>query len=97
MSRLPGRGPESLSGVAGLEQIPYSPWLLPVLVGFALVNLGSTWLRGRWTGRINGFYTVCAGMLAIFASKTWLSWEMSAFFSSGAHIRGLASFFQRDI
>lgn len=68
----------SVFSIAGLEQIPYSPWLQPVLVGVMLINLASMWLRGRSTGRKSGFYLVSAGALAIVISKMGLGWENAA-------------------
>ncbi|HEV7906370.1 MAG TPA: SCO family protein, partial [Pyrinomonadaceae bacterium] len=65
----------SLFGIAGLQQIPYSPWLQTVLVAVMLVNLASVWWRGRATGRMNGFYLVSAGALAIIVSKMTPGWE----------------------
>jgi protein SCO1 len=65
----------SLFGVAGLNQIPYCPWLQPVLIAVMLINLSSVWLRGRITGRMSGFYLVSAGALAIVASRMGLGWE----------------------
>jgi protein SCO1/2 len=68
----------SMFGIAGLQQIPYSPWLQAVLVAVMLVNLTSVWLRGRATGRMNGFYLVSAGAGAIIVSKMSLGWESVA-------------------
>jgi protein SCO1/2 len=68
----------SVFGIAGLEQIPYYPWLQPVFVAVMLINLGSIWLRGRSTGRMRGFYLVSAGALAIVVSKMGLGWENAA-------------------
>jgi protein SCO1/2 len=68
----------SMFGVAGLQRIPYSPWLQPVLVTVMLINLASVWLRGRSTGRMSGFYLVSAGALAIVVSKMGLGWENAA-------------------
>lgn len=68
----------SVFGVASLNQIPYSPWLRPVLVAVMLINLASVWLRGRLTGRMSGFYLVSAGALVIVVSKMRLSWENAA-------------------
>lgn len=68
----------SMAGIAGLERIPYSPWLQPVLAAVMLINLASAWLRGRSTGRMTGFYLVSAGALAIVLSKTGLAWENAA-------------------
>ena len=59
----------SVFGIAGLERIPYSPWLQPVLVAAMLINLASVWLRERSTGRMRGFYLAGAGALAIVVSK----------------------------
>jgi protein SCO1/2 len=68
----------SVFGVAGLNQIPYSPWLRPVLVAVMLINIASVWLRGRSTGRMSGFYLVSAGALAIVVLKMGLGWEKAA-------------------
>lgn len=68
----------SVFGVAGLNQIPYSPWLRPVFVAVMLVNITSVWLRGRLTGRMGGSYLVSAGALAIVVSKVGLGWEKAA-------------------
>jgi protein SCO1 len=59
----------SFFGVAGLEGIPYSPWLPPVLAIMIAINLASVWLRARVTGRISGFLLVSAGALMIVLSK----------------------------
>jgi protein SCO1/2 len=56
----------SVFGIAGLEQLPYSPWLLPLLASLMLINLGSLWLQQRsrqWTG---GFYLAATGAFLIF-------------------------------
>lgn len=68
----------SMLGIAGLEQIPYSPWLLPVLAAVMLINLASVWRRGRTTGRMSGFYLVGAGALTIAASKLGIIWQDAA-------------------
>jgi len=65
----------SVFGIAGLEQIPYSPWLQPVLVVVILINLASVWFRERSSGRMYPFYLVCAGALAILVSKLGIGWE----------------------
>ncbi|HET6980092.1 MAG TPA: SCO family protein [Pyrinomonadaceae bacterium] len=61
----------SLFGIAGLESIPYSPWLQPVLAIFLLSNLTSVWFRARATHRMIPFYFVTAGAIAIIASKAF--------------------------
>jgi protein SCO1/2 len=61
----------SLFGIAGLESIPYSPWLQPVLAILLLSNLTSIWFRARTTGRMLPFYLVTFGALTIIACKTF--------------------------
>ncbi len=68
----------SVFGIAGLNQIPYSPWLQPMLIAVMLINLASVWLRGRSTGRMSGFYLVSAGALAIVLLNMGLGWENAA-------------------
>ena len=59
----------SFFGVAGLESIPYSPWLQPILAVVIAINLGSIWLRARATGRLMPFFLATAGALTIILSK----------------------------
>jgi hypothetical protein len=54
----------SFFGIAGLEQLPYSPWLLPLLACLMLINLGSLWLQRRSQGAV-GFYFAAAGAFLI--------------------------------
>ena len=61
----------SLFGIAGLESIPYSPWLQPVLAILLLSNLTSVWFRARTTGRMLPFYLVTAGAITIILSKAF--------------------------
>lgn len=68
----------SMFGIAGFNQIPYAPWLQPVLLAVMLINLASVWLRGRSTGRMCGFYLVSAGALAIGVSQMGFGWEHAA-------------------
>jgi hypothetical protein len=58
----------SVLGIAGLEQIPYSPWLQPLLVAAMVINLASIWLRAGATGRMSGPCLATAGALAIVLS-----------------------------
>jgi protein SCO1 len=61
----------SLFGIAGLESIPYSPWLQPVLAILLLLNLTSAWFRARSMGRMIPFYLVIVGALALIVSKVF--------------------------
>jgi protein SCO1/2 len=65
----------SVFGIAGLQQIPYSPWLQPILVALMLLNLFGVWMRGRATRRMSGFSFVAGGAIAIVVSKTGLGLE----------------------
>ena len=61
----------SFFGIAGLESIPYSPWLQPVLAILLLLNLTSIWFRSRSTGRMMPFYLAGLGAVALIASKAF--------------------------
>jgi len=61
----------SLFGIAGLQSIPYSPWLQPVLAVMLLLNLTSIWFRARAMNRLLPFYLVVAGALAVITSKAF--------------------------
>jgi protein SCO1/2 len=67
----------SMLGIAGVEQIPYSPWLQPLMIGILMVNLASVWQRGRQTGRFVAFYLVAAGAFALIALRLALGWELA--------------------
>ena len=68
----------SVFGVAGIAQIPYSPWLQPIFALVMLINVVSVWLRGRSTGRLAGAYLVTAGALVIIAARTGFIVESAA-------------------
>jgi protein SCO1/2 len=59
----------SVFGIVGLDRIPYSPWLQPVLAVVMLINLGSVWLRARSTFRMLPFYLASAGAILLITSK----------------------------
>jgi protein SCO1/2 len=68
----------SLFGIAGLNQIPYSPWLQPILITAMLINIVSVWLRARVTRQRWGLYLVSAGALVIIVGKMGFGWEKAA-------------------
>jgi len=78
----------SMLGSASLGQIPYSPWLLPVLVLAMLVNLASVWVRGRVTGRMGPFFLVSAGALAILLARQGPAFEKVAVWGVGLTFAG---------
>jgi protein SCO1/2 len=64
----------SAVGIAGLERIPYSPSLQPLLLAIMIVNLAGAWLRAYSTGRRAGASLATAGVLAIGLSIVgWLN------------------------
>ena len=69
----------SLFGIAGLQSIPYSPWLQPVLAILLLSNLTSVWFRARTTARMLPFYLVTAGALTIILSKAFSAPSAASF------------------
>jgi protein SCO1/2 len=78
----------SMFGIASLEQIPYSPWLQPVLIVVMLINLVSVWIRGRSTQRMSAFYLVSAGALMILLSKWGVGFEKAAPWGVGLTFTG---------
>lgn len=64
----------SAFGIAGLESIPYSPWLQPLLAATMLVNLGSMSVRGCASGRMSPFWLAGAGALLIAAAALGVAW-----------------------
>jgi hypothetical protein len=98
----------SVFGVAGLEQIPYSPWLQPFFVVLMLLNLFSVWVRGRTTRRMSAFGLVAAGAVAIVLSRglpnmpAAVGWSgvaltLAGSFLSAAQHSGKTAFFLRRL
>jgi protein SCO1/2 len=99
----------SVFGMAGLERIPYSPWLKPVFVVLMLLNLFSVWVRSRTTRRLTAFGLVLAGALAIIVSRVSPGLENAAawcgvgltltgsFLSAAQHGRKRAPLFLRGV
>lgn len=61
----------SVFGVGALQQIPYSPWLQPLLATLMLINLMSAWLRGRAVANLTGFYLVALGAGLIVLARSY--------------------------
>jgi protein SCO1/2 len=70
----------SMFGIAGLNQIPYLPWMQPILIVAMLINLVSVWLRGWLTGRILASCLVSAGAILVLISKMWPAGEKAVLF-----------------
>jgi protein SCO1/2 len=65
----------SVFGIASVEWLPYSPWLLPLLAALMLVNLASLWLQYRAQQRMPGFYLAAAGAFMILVPGMGLELE----------------------
>jgi protein SCO1/2 len=55
----------SVFGIAGLQSIPYSPWLLPVFILLMLTNLLLIYKRAKQRRGIEAFYLSLSGTLVI--------------------------------
>lgn len=57
----------SVLGIAGIERIPYSPWLIPAFGILAVINLASSWLRVRRGVSAIGFHVslLALGILGV--------------------------------
>jgi protein SCO1/2 len=78
----------SVFGIVGLDRIPYSPWLQPVLAVVLLINLGSVWLRARSTERMLAFYLASAGVIVLIASKLVHGFDKVTFIGVGLTLAG---------
>jgi len=59
----------SAFGIAGLDRLPYLPWVQPVLAAAMIITLGTTWLRARETGRLEGACLVTVGVILIVLTR----------------------------
>ena len=79
----------SLLGVTGLSNIPYSPWLLTIFTGIAIINLFVLYKRSVKRNGLIPFYFACLGTL-ILIPNYWL--QMHLIFSIvGIILLGTAS------
>ena len=65
-------------GIAGLENIPYAPWLIPVLAVVTLINFTSAGFRAHVTRRYWPLLLVIAGAIVILGLKVGLRWDRAA-------------------
>jgi protein SCO1/2 len=68
----------SMSGVATLEQIPYSPWLQPLFIALMLMNLGAVWIRRHSTMGMIALLLVAAGTFTTIICKFAWVWDKGA-------------------
>lgn len=62
----------SLFGVASVDWLTPSPWLLPLFALVLIVNVGSLWWIGKRSQRRIGFYLAALGALTILTNSLWL-------------------------
>lgn len=65
----------SLLGVTGLSNIPYSPWLLSVFTGIALINLLVLFKRARLRNGLTPFYLATVGTF-ILVLNYWFQFDI---------------------
>jgi len=75
-------------GIAGLSQVPYSPWLLPLLAAAMVASLAAMWFRGRATRRMGGFYLAALGAVAIAVSRIGPAWQEVALWGAASTLAG---------
>jgi hypothetical protein len=68
----------SMLGIAGLEPLTHTTWVQGVLAAAIAVNLGSVWLRGRASRRMEAFWLVSAGTAALLTGRLVPGWESAA-------------------
>jgi protein SCO1/2 len=68
----------SMLGIAGLEPLTHTAWVQGVLAAAIAVNLGSVWLRGRASRRMEAFWLVSAGTAALLVGRLVPGWESAA-------------------
>jgi protein SCO1/2 len=68
----------SVFGIAGLEQVPYSPWLQPFFVAVMFINLATVWFRRRSTAGTIALWLVATGAGAILVFQLAFSWKSAA-------------------
>lgn len=78
----------SLFGIAGLEQISYTPALQPILAALLVFNLGCLWYRARMTRRIAGFLLAVSGAMVLIVFRTGLGWESASLWGIAMTVAG---------
>jgi protein SCO1/2 len=78
----------SALGIAGLERIPYSPQLVPLLVAVMVINAGASGLRGYSTGRYAAFALTLAGTVAILMALTFPALDGLAGWGAALNLAG---------
>jgi protein SCO1/2 len=68
----------SVFGIAGLEQVPYSPWLQPFFVAVMFINLATVWFRRRSTAGTIALWLVATGTGAILVFQLAFGWKSAA-------------------
>jgi protein SCO1/2 len=69
----------SVFGMAGIQTIPYSPWLLPVFILMMLVNLLSVFKRSKHRNGKEAFYLSALGTAVVLVSGLLLEMQSASF------------------
>jgi protein SCO1 len=78
----------SLFGIAGLEKIPYSPWLQSLFAVIMLFNLATVWFRRHSRPGMVSFWLVAAGTLTILIFQLVIGWQTAAILGVGLTMAG---------
>jgi len=70
----------SFFGIAGLQSIPYSPWLLLFFVLLMMINLVSIFKRAKYIGRFGSFYLSLLGILLVLIPGTYFNFHIASYF-----------------
>ncbi|HEX9960653.1 MAG TPA: SCO family protein [Pyrinomonadaceae bacterium] len=70
----------SFFGIAGLQSIPYSPWLLLFFVLLMMINLVSIFKRAKNIGRFGSFYLSLLGILLVLIPGTYFNFQIASYF-----------------
>ena len=62
----------TLFSAAGIETIPYQPWVLPLLMLLLVVNMGVLFLKAKKGGSHGPIWCSAAGVFIIVVSKLWV-------------------------
>jgi hypothetical protein len=57
--------------VAGLDGIPYAPWLVPIFIALVGVNVLVAWRRARARRAMASFYLAAAGAFSVLVLGLW--------------------------
>lgn len=69
----------SAFGIAGLQNVPYSPWLLPVFILLMLINLMLVFKRSKQRKGIEAFYLCLSGTFVVLVLGMHFQMQYSSY------------------